>query len=156
METNHLLESIEISYVQASHGKRFVNFLVDFLGFFVLLIFMSVVAAIIFPEALQGFDEESGSPASDDLLWNIIFIMLYIGWYMLIEFATGGRSLGKFLTGTKVVTLDGSPLTLSILFKRSAIRLIPFEVFSYFGNPCFPWHDRWSNTMVIDIRQSQV
>ncbi|HEX9513187.1 MAG TPA: hypothetical protein VF939_22005 [Puia sp.] len=33
---------------------------------------------------------------------------------------------------------------------------VPFEVFSALGSPCHPWHDRWTDTLVIDERLSQL
>jgi hypothetical protein len=30
------------------------------------------------------------------------------------------------------------------------VRLVPFEQFSALGSPSYPWHDRWTKTIVID------
>lgn len=47
------------------------------------------------------------------------------------ETLTKGRSIGKFITGTKVVTLEGEIPTANVFLKRSFCRIIPFEAFSF-------------------------
>ncbi|MFT6808347.1 MAG: hypothetical protein ACJA01_001571 [Saprospiraceae bacterium] len=38
----------------------------------------------------------------------------------------------------------------STVFKRSLCRLIPFEIFSFLGEPLMDWHDKISGTKVIE------
>jgi len=33
-------------------------------------------------------------------------------------------------------------------------RIVPFEPFSALGRPSCPWHDKWNDSYVIDIRNS--
>jgi uncharacterized RDD family membrane protein YckC len=68
----------------------------------------------------------------------------------IVEAIFKGRSIGKFITRTKAVNLDGSQLTTTAAFARGFSRAVPFCVFSALGNPCNPWQDRWTNTMVVD------
>jgi uncharacterized RDD family membrane protein YckC len=68
----------------------------------------------------------------------------------LIEYFSKGRSLGKYITGTKVVMTDGNEPTLSDYFMRNIIRLVPFDALSFFGEN--GWHDSWSDTRVINIK----
>jgi uncharacterized RDD family membrane protein YckC len=75
-------------------------------------------------------------------------------YYTFME-STLGRSLGKLITGTKVINLEGKrPKPLTIL-GRSFARLVPFEPFSFFGNER-GWHDRWSDTRVVDMRKPPI
>lgn len=50
-----------------------------------------------------------------------------------METLTKGRSIGKFITGTQVVTLDGETPTANVFLKRSFCRIIPLNAFSFFG-----------------------
>jgi hypothetical protein len=57
------------------------------------------------------------------------------------------------ITGTKAVNHDGSNISAKTAFLRTLCRLVPFEPFSAFG---IPWHDSWTHTHVIDVKQSQL
>ena len=62
------------------------------------------------------------------------------------------RTPAKFVTRTKVVTVDFGPPTLAHIFLRSVFRLIPFEAISFMECNPVGWHDRFSNTRVIKDR----
>ena len=64
-----------------------------------------------------------------------------------------GRSIGKFITGTKAVNADGSDMRVETILLRSLSRVVPFEPFSAFGG--HPWHDKWTRTHVIDVRKTE-
>jgi hypothetical protein len=32
--------------------------------------------------------------------------------------------------------------------------MVPFEAFSALGTPSYPWHDKWTRTVVIDEKAS--
>ena len=55
-------------------------------------------------------------------------------YYSLFEYLSGGRTIGKLLTGTMVVSEDGRPLTYPQVLGRTLSRFVPFEPFSFFGN----------------------
>ena len=75
---------------------------------------------------------------------------LLLIYYTTIETLTG-RSLGKFITKTKVVIYDGSKPTFNEILVRSLCRLIPLEHFSFLGEDGNGWHDSISKTYVVDI-----
>jgi len=80
--------------------------------------------------------------------------LLIYGIIMAItEGAFHGKSIGKLITGTKAINLDGTDMNFGKSFSRNIIRAIPFNAFSAFGNPCNPWHDRLSNTMVVEEKK---
>ena len=58
-----------------------------------------------------------------------------------------GRSIGKFITGTKAVNETNLPLNVIDLLKRNFTRAVPFEAFSFSGKMVFmingPIHE-WS------------
>jgi len=77
----------------------------------------------------------------------LISFIVIISYYTVLEGATKGRTLGKFVTGTVAVKQDGSAITWKDAFLRSLCRLVPFEPFSALGR--MPWHDKWTKTIVI-------
>lgn len=152
MEQNHLLGDLQPELIQASTGKRFLNFVIDTIGYYVSSLIFGGVLVIVSPDFfLQAAEEGS---AINEFLWLFLGLATYFLYYFLFEFATGGRTLGKLITGTKAVHTDGAKMNFSTSVQRNAIRMIPFEIFSCFGTPCEPWHDRWTDTMVMDIKQS--
>ncbi len=60
-----------------------------------------------------------------------------------------GKTLGKLLTGARVVDSLGNKPGIVKLIIRSASRLIPLEAFSFLGSNKRGWHDTISDTFVI-------
>jgi uncharacterized RDD family membrane protein YckC len=154
MEQANLLEELELTLEQASHGKRFLNFVIDTIAFYGVIFLLVIPIIFLFPESFE--DEAALNSSIEGLMGNIIFIIFYLMYYSLFEYLAGGRTLGKLITGTMAIMDDGSKMSFGTCLKRNAIRLIPFEIFSYFGSPCYPWHDKWTNTYVIDVKKSNL
>ena len=74
-------------------------------------------------------------------------LILFITYYSTLEYFFG-RTLGKFLTGAKVVTINGQEITFKMALIRSLSRLIPVDPF-YFLFSKNGLHDRLSRTIVI-------
>jgi uncharacterized RDD family membrane protein YckC len=145
-----ILTDFETLVVQASLKKRFANYIIDVIFFYLLCILIGVVIAIVNPSLLENFDGYSGSGFIDRLL-----DLLFYGIYMFIfEAVFKGRTVGKWITGTRAVHEDGSPISVQTALLRGLSRAVPFEAFSAFGDPSYPWHDRWTDSYVIDLKQS--
>lgn len=84
----------------------------------------------------------------NDLIYNIIAINNLILYYSIFESITKRRTLGKLITGIKVIMIDGSEPTAKDYFIRSICRIIPFEGFSFLG--LNGWHDKFSKTTVVN------
>lgn len=82
---------------------------------------------------------------------RLIGIATLVAYYVLFE-AIFGRTPGKLITGTRVVTLDGAKPGFGQIIGRSFARLVPFEPFSFLGSRG-GWHDRWSGTRVVRVRR---
>lgn len=137
---------------QASRGKRVANYLIDMAIFYILCICVGIIIAILNPGVIDSMDDSSGT----NLLERLVGLILY-GIYMgLVEGVFKGRSLGKVITGTRVVNEDGTAITFGTAFKRGLCRIVPFHPFSALGTPCYPWHDEWTHTYVIDVKQSVI
>ncbi|TWP31035.1 RDD family protein [Apibacter muscae] len=123
---------------KAPKDLRFANYLIDNFIFLLLYIFIGVLFFI-----------------KDEMYMNSIFYNneIVIGFYyvlymFLLEVLFKGRSLGKFITRTKVITLHGGVPTKRQYLARSLIRIIPFEPFSFFREVGGS-HDLWTNTRVV-------
>jgi uncharacterized RDD family membrane protein YckC len=137
-------------YERASTGKRLGNYLIDLVLFYVLLFILGFVLALVSPT----FTRIVTSEQSDfGLLDRLITLLLYAVYMSAVEALFHGKSLGKVITKTKAVNLDGSQISIAKAFERGFSRAVPFCVFSAFGDPCNPWQDRWTGTMVINERK---
>ncbi len=138
---------------------RFANYVLDILGFYILVFVISVslsfLAALYYVKLYgPGFDASYEVTALNDAIFGGIhgrlnLLLMYFAYYLVLE-SLFGRTLGKVLTGTKVIMVDGSKPGFKNILKRSLSRFIPFEVFSLLGsgNPV-GWHDSLSGTIVV-------
>ncbi len=67
-----------------------------------------------------------------------------------MEYFTKGKTIGKYITGSRVVSTDGTDPSFNQYLIRNIARLVPFEPFSFFTED--GWHDRWSDTRVINMK----
>lgn len=133
----------------AGKGWRFANFLLDTLFFYIFMILLGVALGLAGQiEWLEG---------KHDFLSTLFAWGMFVLYYAVQE-GIWGRTLGKCITGTRVLNEDGSVPSFKQILGRSLARLVPFEPFSFllFGPEPAGWHDRWSNTRVFIIRRRQV
>ncbi|WP_298531531.1 RDD family protein [uncultured Algibacter sp.] len=139
----------------ATKGNRFTNYIVDIIFIvviFLVFVFVSSYFYYSYAEDTTAVDaylneEETISPLLDRLITSVALALIYFA----LEFFTRGRSIGKFITKTRVVLADGSKPTALDYLKRSFSRIIPFEAFSFLGAEGRGWHDTISKTYVVDI-----
>lgn len=141
-----------ISLNQASRGKRFANYLIDLIVFYIIAI---IIFAILAVTGVTGDLFQNETPAVNLLDRLMTMIILGILWGST-EALFKGKTLGKAITGTRAVNEDGTPISAQTAFLRGFSRIVPFEAFSAFGDPSYPWHDRWTHTYVIDEKTSIV
>ncbi|HEY6956391.1 MAG TPA: RDD family protein [Flavisolibacter sp.] len=152
METieKDILLDIQPELVQANTGKRLANYFVDLVAFYAVFFLLAVGYFAVSANA----SNDTGFNAGTEFLLRLFAFLLYGLFMGLLEGVFKGRSLGKLITGTKVVNEDGTDISFSTAMARGFSRIVPFEPFSALGNPSYPWHDRWNKTYVIDVRQS--
>jgi uncharacterized RDD family membrane protein YckC len=85
------------------------------------------------------------------LVDTLLELGLGIAYYCLLEGLTG-RTIGKWITGTRVVGLEGERATFGGIVVRTLARLIPFEGISFLFSES-GWHDRLSRTRVVRLPQ---
>lgn len=139
----------DVFFIRADTGKRFANYLIDLVLFYVLAIFVGIVIGVFNPDYIL-----SEPTAGEKILDRILSLLAYAVYMGFVEGIFSGKSLGKLITGTRAVYTDGYRISFGVAFSRGFSRAVPFCVFSAFGNPCNPWQDRWTNTMVIDEKKS--
>lgn len=153
METTeqHLFADPEYQIVQASTGKRFANYIIDLIVFYILMVFAGVIIVIVNPTTLYSFSDDD---VATNLLDRLLSLVLYGLYMFLIEAIFKGKSLGKLITGTRAVNEDGSNISIQTALLRGLSRAVPFNAFSALGSPSYPWHDKWTKTYVIDEKLS--
>ncbi len=148
METqnNLLTEFTEPLFQYASAGQRFLNYIIDTIAFYILyLIILSFLGFFMMDTFSSGTSENIGLIIALMTYGLAIFIML--AYYTLLE-GSKGKTLGKLITKTKVVTETGEPISYGKAFIRTLIRFVPFEFLSGFSGTTM-WHDQWTKTMVV-------
>jgi uncharacterized RDD family membrane protein YckC len=146
---NDYLQEAEIieDVIPVDKGLRFANFLIDLIFFYGVLftgaISIGVIAAVLgMGNVFEGLEN------IPTLLDRLLTMVLYACFMAFQEVISGGRSLGKLITGTKVVTSDGYKPEFSVLFTRNLSRAVPFDNLSFLGGGT-GWHDKWSDTTVV-------
>ena len=129
--------------VPAGKWLRFANLLIDYVGYIIFSAIIGISIALTFGET--GIETIESIP---DIVIGLPIILIY---YIVLE-STTGRTLGKFITGTRVVNAKGLSPTFGQIVGRSLSRLIPFEAFSFLGEKGRGWHDSIPNTYVIKTR----
>ena len=119
----------------ASLLQRFLHHVVDSIAMYVFALAVGFIAYFLFGEIVAP------------ILAYIAFFTYYLIFESLFQ-----RTLGKVLTGTKVVDLQGEKPSFLAVLGRTLARYIPFEPISFLFYGAYPtkgWHDRLSRTLVV-------
>lgn len=137
------------TYNRASLLKRFLNLVIDYMAILHFSIFVGVLLGAVF--VLIGKSEWAtvfkNGYVNLAISWGVIFF-----YYFIAECFLKGRTLGKFATRTRVRKISGGKPSMKNILIRSLIRLIPFEFITIFFEikKKESWHDRLSNTIVME------
>jgi uncharacterized RDD family membrane protein YckC len=141
-QTNLLNDFDQPVYEPATVGQRFANYLIDIIVYYIFVIIISFVFGLT-----GALTAESGAGLG---LYYLISFSLFFIYYILLE-GSKGKTVGKMVTKTKVITEDGAPITFGQAFMRTLCRIVPFEFISAFMGTQM-WHDKWVKTMVVKDR----
>ncbi len=115
----------------ASELKRLINFVID-------MAIIYIVIGLLFQDMSDGIQ-------------LILFIGIFLYYFLFETFLQ--KTPAKYITRTKVVSLDGSKATPGSIALRTLVRFVPFDAISAIGTPKNErtwWHDRWVKTRVVD------
>lgn len=136
----------------ASAGKRLANFIIDYIVKNIVLFILFFI--VIFIDQFLGDGSIAFWAQSinklEEMLIGFVLLLVY---YTVMESLTKGRTVGKYITNTKVVDKKGNSLGSDVILKRTLCRIIPFDAFSFLGNNPRGWHDSLSDTYVIDVKK---
>jgi len=139
------------SAMLASSGQRLGNYLIDMVIHNIINVIPIGIGWILY-EFFGNYELslwlESINPIVDFLISYLIIVI----YYMIFESLTG-KSIGKYVTNTKVMMADGSKPEPYSIFIRSLSRLIPFDQLSFLGTIPRGWHDTLSKTVVVDLKK---
>lgn len=124
----------------ASAGQRFANLLIDSVISFILVFAYAFILGMT-----------AGFAALEGPLYLTAYLIAPI-YFIVMESATG-KSIGKMITGTRVVTEEGGKPSLGQYVGRAFARYIPFEAFSFLGSKAVGWHDSLTSTRVISDKK---
>ena len=140
--------SNNVELTQAGSGKRLANYFIDRFIVQAFLFLLAFLTKFVNPTySLEQLDMYQWSD-------TVLFFLSYAFLTGFLEGIFKGKSIGKMITGTRAVNQDGTTISFGTALLRGLFRLVPFNALSALGTPCFPWHDRWSKTYVIDEKQS--
>lgn len=127
-----------------SSGTRLIHTIIDSICLFILIFFLSFILGLfsfIFGDFLNIND------LTISLLEFTTILLAFFLYFVYMEFKFQ-KTVGKFITKTKVIMNDGRKPDINEIFIRTACRLIPLDNISFiFTKNGF--HDRLSNTTVI-------
>lgn len=132
----------------ASQNRRFCNFLIDT----IIVRIGSFGGGMVLGTSYAALGRPL-TPAENTqmtLYAMAIGLVIFLVYFAGSELLLGGATIGKLITGTRAVQLDGSSPTFGQILGRSLSRMIPFEPLSFvFGDKTTGWHDSLSNTRVV-------
>ena len=148
-KTSVFNEDGSLKIVDVSKWKRFFNYVIDTVIIIILLRIIGFLGVVIASKLSAEFQEAyikiiSGHP-------YLVILLSYSIYYIGCEVITG-RTLGKYITGTKVVNELGEKASFKQILGRTICRFIPFEAFSFLGEAGRGFHDSIPETYVTKCR----
>jgi uncharacterized RDD family membrane protein YckC len=122
----------------ADKSTRLYNYVVD-------IFVISIIIFFAFFFIVMGFNPEG------NVIYYVVCFLGYYGYYFLFEWRMG-RTLGKFLTNTKVTNIQGEPPTILQILIRTLLRFPLIDGISFLFGSEVGIHDRLSGTRVVRIK----
>jgi uncharacterized RDD family membrane protein YckC len=124
----------------ANGWKRFTNLIIDTICYYALVFGFFLLMAFI------GFQDVLENKAA---IYFFVFLINFL-YYSIFETYLG-KTIGKMITRTRVVTESGDKIDFRTAAARSVSRFIPFEAFSFLGGQAVGLHDKLAHTRVINV-----
>jgi uncharacterized RDD family membrane protein YckC len=136
--------------VLANKSQRFINFCIDFIVR--IFIFLGIGFIVGIADQFLMTNYVSSLENMNRLQEIFIELLLVSVYYLLMEILTA-RTIGKFITGTMVVDYYGNKASSQHIVMRTLCRFVPFDPLSFLGEDGKGWHDKWSQTLVVDVKK---
>ena len=111
-----------VNLIVVGSGTRFLNYIIDMIISYSLVLVLFIILGFLI------------TPTSNSFIGNLLTLITVFGtflaYYTVMEIKFQ-KTIGKFITKTKVVTIDGNKPTASEIIIRTICRLIPFDGISY-------------------------
>ncbi|MBC5810302.1 MAG: RDD family protein [Candidatus Eremiobacteraeota bacterium] len=127
-------ESVAFSYELAGLGSRFLAYFIDF----AIQIAVVIGAVLFFSWLSSAFPQPAKAAgvskfATAIVIGTLVFalFMLFFGYFIILEWLWGGRTLGKRLMGLRVVRDGGFPLDFTSSVVRNVVRMLEFGLGFY-------------------------
>ncbi len=117
----------------AGENTRINNFIIDFFISFVLAFFLA---------------EATSFMGGNDWAAFIVYGLVRFAYYFFPEMGNG-KTVGKMITKTKVVDINGDTPTTTMLVKRTLLRAISL-LFTFISDENVAFHDQFSKTYVVN------
>ena len=101
---------------------RFFNLIIDLAIIYLLCIVAGLILAI-FGDSVNGF--MINHPAGFEYILFVAPLVIFVLYYFLMEAFAGGRTIGKMITGSRTVDVDGMPIFNEDCFLKIASTLNP-------------------------------
>lgn len=138
--------------VVASRAQRLANLLIDNLACVAMVMGGLTVYSAFDPEILKLLQPEPNSPWNPTM--SLLILLAQFAYYVPME-GIFGATLGKLVTGTRVVDEQGRPPSWGQVLGRTVARQIPFEPITILfssADRATAWHDRLPKTLVVRAR----
>ena len=141
----------KVRFNYAGNYKRIGNYVID-----VFAVGILAVALEFFAGKYHVINSELFAYLFKDQIGSRIFILFLLFLYYTIFESFTGKTLGKYLTKTKVVNPEGKKPVWTKILLRSLCRFIPLDQISFLFDFKSGWHDTLSKTIVVEEKQVMV
>ncbi|GAB3496658.1 hypothetical protein GCM10027341_15770 [Spirosoma knui] len=125
--------------------KRLAIMFIDLFFFYIIVLPTFFILALINPTIIDVMAN------INPLVERLVVTLLLVTYYILFE-GLLGKTPGKLITRTKVVTTEGETPTLTQLIGRNLARVIPLDALTFIRSTPVGMHDRLAGTLVVDDR----
>ncbi|WP_298420772.1 RDD family protein [uncultured Kordia sp.] len=137
---NNGVESIP-KYQEASKLQRFGHYFIDF--FMIVFLFSKFIFTM--SDVIKDLVYFIGDRLTMFLLYFIVSTFYYLLFETLFK-----ATPGKYLMYTGIIHAKDNRISFGQIVIRTLSRRIPFEAFSFLGTTTNGWHDKLSNTVVVE------
>jgi uncharacterized RDD family membrane protein YckC len=113
-------EEVPLTFELAPVGLRILSFGIDI---FLVLLSVILIAILVNELILDSLWEDSDETAEIGMaIANLAFFLIWNFYFITTELRWQGKTIGKRITGIRVIARDGGPLSADLVFARNLTR----------------------------------